>query len=54
LYQGMPSGVPATSATNARFTGCGAGGTSQRLKPFSLLLTVAASLKRSPDTNRYS
>ena len=51
-YQSMPSGVPqklsrmpALAAVRAR---------TQRLKPFSLLFTLAASLKRSPDTNRSS
>jgi hypothetical protein len=39
----------AKTATHARFSGSG-----QRLKPFSLLLILAASLKRSPDTNRSS
>jgi hypothetical protein len=35
-----------------RFSGCDADGQSKRLKPLGILHTFAASLKRSPDTNR--
>ena len=45
-YQGMPSGVPQGAGARIRFSGCG-----QRLKPVSASLAMAASLKRSPDTN---
>jgi hypothetical protein len=51
-YQGMPSGVPQKQPRMSRFSGCD--GQSQRLKPFSLLRPSAASLTRSPDTNRSS
>jgi hypothetical protein len=44
-YQGMPSGVPQDAEARIRFGG------GQRLKPVSVSLAMAASLKRSPDTN---
>jgi hypothetical protein len=44
---------PTTFATDARFSGCGADGESQWLKPFGISRISAASLKRSPDTNRF-
>jgi hypothetical protein len=44
-YQGMPLGM--SHGTRIRFSG-------QRLKPFGLVLALAASLKRSPDTNHIS
>jgi hypothetical protein len=47
-YQGMPLGVPQPVETHTRFSGYG-----QRLKPW-LLTALAASLKRSPDTNHFS
>jgi len=37
-----------TAVPNIRFSGCGR----QRLKPFYIALALAASLKRSPDTNQ--
>jgi hypothetical protein len=40
------------SRMNVRFSRCD--GETQRLKPFNRSLTSAASLKRSPDTNRFS
>ena len=51
-YQGMPSGVPQKQPRMSRFSGCDR--RNQRLKPLSLLRPSAASLKRSPDTNRSS
>jgi hypothetical protein len=48
--RGMPLGVPQPFETHTRVSGCGG---SQRLKP-SLLTELAASLKRSPDTNHFS
>jgi hypothetical protein len=49
-YQGMPLGMSHGTGTRIRFSGCGG----QRLKPFGLVLALAASLKRSPDTNHIS
>jgi hypothetical protein len=46
-YQGMPFGISHGTGTRIRFSG-------QRLKPFGLVLALAASLKRSPDTNHIS
>jgi hypothetical protein len=51
-YQGMPSGVPQKPPRMPALAAVT--GWSQRLKSFSLLFTLAASLKRSPDTNRSS
>jgi hypothetical protein len=49
LYQGMPLGMPQGAGTHIRFSGRG-----QRLKPFGFSLALAASLKRSPETNPIS
>jgi len=51
LYQGIAFRRAAEAATYARFSGCD--GQGQGLKPFSFLLTLSASLKRSPDTKSF-
>jgi len=48
-YQGTPLGVPQEAEPRIRFGDCGQG-----LKPVGFSLSLAASLKRSPDTNQTS
>jgi hypothetical protein len=52
-FSSASSGVPQTAKRLTRFSGCCAGEI-RRLKPFHAWLAWAASLKRSPDTNRLS